>query len=116
MQTFLVIDNTEYPATFFGNTRDYNWNEREVKTIHIEMTYADAIDLFVDNLSWKIKAVMEPAEEGKEPIIEYYDNSDYKLSGPILDNRDGTLDVKMGKLTTLEQFIEDIYGGVNNVR
>lgn len=115
MNTFLVANGREIPAEFYGKTRDYDWDERETKTIHIEMTHEEAVQFFTDNLVWAIKCVYEPEKEGDEPRIEIFDNSEYKLSGSILDTRDGFVDVKMGKLTSFEQFIEDIYGGVNNV-
>lgn len=115
METFLLANGREIPATFFGKTKDYDWDERETKTIHLEMTHAEAVELFTDGLSWSIKCVTPAEKEGEEPRVEVFDNSEYKLAGAITDNRDGTLDVMMGKLTPFEQFIEDVYGGVNNV-
>lgn len=115
METLLVANGREIPAEFYGNTKDYNWDEREVKTIHIAMTHEEAVAFFTDNLVWAVKCVYEPEKEGEEPRVEVFDNSEFRLSGAITDNRDGTVDVKMGKFTAFEQFVEDIYGGVNNV-
>lgn len=44
-----------------------------------------------------------------EPIR--YDNSAFLVAGDITDHRDGTITVKMGRLTALEQTLEQIYGG-----
>lgn len=37
-----------------------------------------------------------------QPYEEIYDNSEYCVAGPITDNRDGTVYIKMGKPTELE--------------
>ena len=59
------------------------------------MTYADALNLFVDGLKWSI--VYED-ENGKEE----YDNSLFSIAGSITDNRNGTITAKMGKPTVDE--------------
>ena len=43
--------------------------------------------------------------------VSEWDNSDYSLSGPITDNRDGTVSIKMGKPTDLEDAMELLLGG-----
>lgn len=45
------------------------------------------------------------------PEAVTYDNSDYCVAGDITDHRDGTVTVKMGRLTALEETLELIYGG-----
>ena len=44
---------------------------------------------------------------GTEPEQEW-DNADYCVAGPITDHRDGTLTVKMGKYTQLEEALRQI--------
>ena len=43
------------------------------------------------------------------PEEEIYDNSAFSVAGPVTDNRDGTVTVKMGKITdreALEELLE----------
>ena len=40
-----------------------------------------------------------------------FDNSDFCVAGDVTDHRDGTVTVKMGKLTALEETLLMIYGG-----
>lgn len=102
--TYVKIGNTTYPAVIYGRMKDTAWDDRESKTIEIEMDAADAAELFVDGLEWSI---VGEGENGPEE----YDNSDFTLAGDITDHRDGTVSVKMGKLTDLELAYELLYGG-----
>lgn len=40
--------------------------------------------------------------------MQEWDNADYCVAGPITDHRDGTLTVKMGKYTQLEEALRQI--------
>lgn len=124
MSTYIKINNGDilYPAVITGRMADKEWDNRETKAITLEMDYATANKLFIDGVIWSI--VMEHPVEVEEiddegnpttkTIIETeeFDNSEYSLAGDITDHRDGTLTVKMGKLTDLEQAYEIILGGV----
>lgn len=98
--TQVKINDTTYPAVIDGQTVDFAWDGRESKSITLEMTHADADELFLDDAAWSI------VHDGTE-----YDNSDYSVAGDITDHRDGTLTVKMGKPTDLELAYEELYGG-----
>lgn len=102
--TYVKINNTTYPATINGTIKDRAWDNRESKTITLEMTHAEAAALFVDGLPWIIVMdVEQPQEDGTVVTVqEEYDNSEYSKAGSITDNRDGTVSVKMGKLTQIE--------------
>lgn len=102
--TYVKINGTLYPATISGTVNDREWDNRESKIILLEMSYADAIKLFVDGLAWSILMDVEQVQEDGSIITvqEEYDNSEYSRAGSITDNRDGTLAVKMGKPTQLE--------------
>lgn len=102
--TYVKINGTTYPAVINGKHIDREWNDRESKTITLEMAYADAIALFVDGLAWSILMDVEKEQEDGSTITvrEEYDNSEYSMAGSITDNRDGTQAVKMGKPTQLE--------------
>ena len=112
--TYVKINGTTYPAVINGNVKDRAWDDRESKTITLEMAYADAIALFVDGLAWSILMDVEQVQEDGSIITvqEEYDNSDYSMAGSITDNRDGTLSVKMGKPTQIETLESQITGTI----
>ena len=112
--TYVKINGTTYPAVINGNHIDREWNDRESKTITLEMAYADAIAVFVDGLAWSILMDVEQEQEDGSIVTvqEEYDNSDYSMAGSITDNRDGTLAVKMGKPTQIETLESQITGTI----
>ena len=117
--TYLKINDTIYPATFEGIMQDMNWDNRESKSITLEMDYSTASKLFVDGLAWSIFQQCEMPvfdENGEQTGTEIqetvFDNSEYSLAGDITDHRDGTVTVKMGKLTDLEMAYEIMLGGM----
>lgn len=112
--TYVKINGTTYPAVINGKHIDREWNNRESKTITIEMAYADAIALFVNGLVWSILMDVEQEQEDGSIVTvqEEYDNSEYSMAGSITDNRDGTLAVKMGKPTQIETLESQITGTI----
>lgn len=112
--TYVKINGTTYPAVINGKHIDREWNDRESKTITLEMAYADAIALFVDGLAWSILMDVEQEQDDGSIVTvqEEYDNSDYSMAGSITDNRDGTLAVKMGKPTKIETLESQITGTI----
>lgn len=110
---YIKINETLYPAEINGLMNDRDWDNRESKTIILEMDYATAVKLFVDGLSWNIvmdvyNTIEQAQEDGsivttQEQTQEEYDNSEFCVAGSITDNRDGTLSVKMGKMTEIEK-------------
>lgn len=112
--TYVKINGTTYPATINGKHIDREWNDRESKTITLEMAYADAIALFVNGLVWSILMDVEQEQEDGSIVTvqEEYDNSEYSMAGSITDNRDGTLAVKMGKPTQIEKLESQITGTI----
>lgn len=97
--TYVKINDTLYPASVSGRNEDREWDNRESKAITLEMSYADAMALFVDDLEWEI--VYEDEE-----TTETYDNSEFSVAGSVTDNRNGTVTVKMGKITAEEALAE----------
>lgn len=117
--TYIKINDTLYPATINGRMKDPDWDNRESKAITLEMDYATASALFVDGLAWSIVQEDEVPvydengeQTGTETKTDEYDNSDFCLAGDITDHRDGTMTVKMGKLTDLEEAYEIMLGGM----
>lgn len=120
--TYIKINETLYPATVSGRVQDNDWDNRESKSITLEMDYETANKLFIDGVAWSIVqhseipvyekgANGEPIHTGTEMQETEWDNSEYSLAGDLTDHRDGTITVKMGKLTDLEQAYEIMLGG-----
>lgn len=116
MATYVEINGNKYKASITGRLNDKDWDNRASKAIKIEMSYAEANELFTDNVIWNIVQEVEVHErkedengnEVTETSIkeEVYDNSDYSIAGDIIDHRDGTVTAKMGKPTAEELLVE----------
>ena len=120
--TYIKVNNTLYPATIDGRIADYEWNRRDTKSITLTMTYEEVLALLPDNTPWSIvqKDIIQKYDEnGKllvdadgnpvtEEITTEFDNSEYTMSGVIRDNRNGTVTIKMGKLTEIESILSEL--------
>ena len=91
MNTYIKINSINYPAEIYGHVRDTAWDGRESKVIILSMTIQEALALFTDNVQWSIVY-------GTQTIPQ----DDFIIAGPITDNRDGTISVRMGKPTAVE--------------
>lgn len=125
--TYIKVNNTLYPATIDGRIGDYEWNRRDTKSITLSMTYAEVLALLPDNTPWSIvqkDTVQKIGEDGQprvddsgnpvtEEVTNEYDNSEYNMSGVIRDNRDGTVTIKMGKPTEIENILSELESEVN---
>lgn len=74
---------------------DSAWDGRESKAITVRMDYAEAVALFVNDAPWSVTSDVADDEGNLSQVTA--DMSDYAISGPITDNRDGTVTVRMGK-------------------
>ena len=113
---YVKVNETLYPATIDGQMQDYTWDNRESKTITMQGVYDEIVGLFGDNTPWSIvmkEEVQQRNDDGSlvldkagNPVMEEqtseWDNSEFSMSGPITDNRDGTVSIKMGKPTDME--------------
>lgn len=122
---YIKINNEKYPAVINGQMNDRDWDNRETKSITLSLPYAEVKEAFSDGASWSIvmDSEREKYDENGDPVLdennqvvieefeEEFDNSDFHLSGPITDNRDGTCTIKMGKPTDLEDAYEMLIGG-----
>lgn len=102
--TYIKINGNLYLAEINGKLVDNDWCKRDSKAITLAMDYATALSLFVDGLAWSIVMDIEQEQEDGSVITvqEEYDNGEYDMAGPITDNRNGTVTVKMGKATAQE--------------
>ena len=108
------INGVQYPASITGRLNDKDWDNRASKAIELEMAYADALGIFVNDVQWAIvqdvqERVEQIGENGEiidvDMIVtkeERYDNSEYSIAGDIIDHRNGKITVKMGKPTAEE--------------
>ena len=122
---YVKVGDVLYPAEVSGRIKNSDWDDRETKAIHLEMSYEEAKATFVDGVKWSI--VMEVKKptigaDGKptgETTIaqEEFNNDAFNLSGDITDHRDGTVTVVMGKPTELEDALALLLveGGNGNV-
>lgn len=125
--TYIKVNNTLYPAKIDGRIGDYEWDRRDTKSITLSMTYAEVLALLPDNTPWSIvqkDTVQKIGEDGQprvddsgnpvtEEVTNEYDNSEYNMSGVIRDNRDGTVTIKMGKPTEIENILSELESEVN---
>ena len=111
---YFKTNNTEYPASIAGKITDRDWGNRESKAVTLEMTHAQAAQIFVDGLAWSIVQREDVPVYGEDGLptgettetVQEWDNSDYCVAGPITDNRDGTCTCKMGKKTASDLLAE----------
>ena len=99
---YLKVQENEYPAYISGRLIDRDWDGRASKSITLTMTHG---------LGWSIvqrETVPDGTDGGGTETVQEWDNSDYCVAGPITDHRDGTLTVKMGKYTQLEEALRQI--------
>lgn len=77
-------------------TEELKGFRRDVISLTIEATYAEAAAEFTDGATFVVvDDSVTPAEE--------HSYADHTMAGAITDNRDGTVTVKMGKANTAEQ-------------
>ena len=122
---YVKVNGTLYPATIDGQMQDYTWDNRESKTVTMQGIYDEIVGLFKDGTPWSIvmKETVQKRNEDGSPVLDEagnpvteeqtseWDNSEFSMSGPITDNRDGTVSIKMGKPTDLEDAMELLLGG-----
>lgn len=113
---YVKVNGVVYPASIVGQMADVEWDRRASKSITLEMDYETAKNTFVSNVAWSIICEYDPYvdENGEEvtPAPEEFDNSDFCVAGDITDHRNGTITVKMGRLTDLESAYEMMLGGI----
>lgn len=90
----IKINSTTYNLLSSTGAKEYLKDfTRDVITLRVEMTYQEAALAFTDGAAFTIIDDNE----------DQYEYTDYGVAGPITDNRDGTITVKMGKNNTSEQ-------------
>lgn len=77
--------------------QDYGWDMRDNEELLMRMSHAEADALFVNGIEWSYLL-----DDGTE-----VDRSEYSLAGEIIDHRNGTVSVRMGKPTAIEKELAD---------
>lgn len=88
-----INEHTYTLITSFGATETLKGYRRDVLTLTIEGGYQTAADDFTNGASFVIV----------DDLGAEYSYPSHTVAGPITDNRDGTVIVKMGKANTAEQ-------------
>lgn len=110
MSIYIKVNQTEYPASVNGINNDRAWGGRDIKMITLTMTATEVAALLPDNTPWSIvqRDMVDKLDENNIPTgetveqVNEWDNSEYSLSGDIIDHRDGLVSIKMGKPTDAE--------------
>lgn len=107
----IEINNEIYEVNNIINTlSDYNWDNREVIQIEMNISVEKAKELFKGNMTWYRIDPSYSDPQGEE-IPRKTDLSDYCIIGDIIDHRDGTITIKMGKQTEFERLLKLAFGG-----
>lgn len=123
MAIYVEINENQYPASITGRLHDDEWDNRESKALTVEMSYEEAMNIFVNDIEWKIvqdnnilvnKTNEETGEvfQEWETVQEKYDNSEYCIAGDVIDHRNGKITIKMGK-PTAEELLNMIVEGIS---
>lgn len=91
----IKVGEHQYRGRVDTRMQDTAWDGRESKAITVQLEYQQAVDLFPTDVKWSI--ITETVDENEEPQTTISDMSEYAISGPITDNRDGTVTIRMGK-------------------
>lgn len=97
----LRINGAEFDAQITGKEIDRAWDGRASRSITLAMGHAQAAALFVDGLAWSY-------EDRADGAVRQFDCSDYTVAGDITDHRDGTVTVRMGTRTAMEQALAQL--------
>lgn len=93
MIKFLTGETVETTSISVRNESLAGFNRSTATIVTTGIDYATAAALFVDGAAWDIV-------DGEEVFTQW---EEYTKAGPITDNRDGTLTIKMGMADTSEQ-------------
>ena len=113
MASYIKVHNTEYPATLIARYADPDWDKRSTQEVHLTMAHDAAAALLPNGVKWSRvdRGTVDKLDEQGEPtgetevIVTETDMSDYALAGEIVDYRNGTVSVKMGKPTETENAV-----------
>lgn len=96
MSEFIRVNGQEYPAEVIYLYRDRNWNDRDVRNVFLNLPYDQVVALMPTGTKWS-SIIKED-----DVVVEETDMSEFSIAGQIVDYRNGTVSIKMGKPTETE--------------
>lgn len=128
---YIEIAGQRFPAEISGRKIDRDWDGRESKSILLPADAAATAALFGDEIAWEIIRITEAGnvlldadgnpvigEDGEaviqtEQVETRYDNSAFCILGDVVQHRDGSITVHMGKPTTEELLRKQVADAVS---
>ena len=96
MAEFIKINGQEYPAEVIYLYKDKNWNDRDVRNVFLNLPYDQVVALMPTGTKWS-SIIKE-----NDVVTEETDMSEFSIAGQVVDYRNGTVSIKMGKPTESE--------------
>lgn len=105
------IGTTKLPAWVKKRKRDPEWNYRDVAEVTVTAEAETVKELFADGVDWDLVQELAPYVDldiGEEvvPAPKIVNHGEYCVPGAIIDHRDGTVTIRMGKITAEEALAE----------
>lgn len=96
MTEFIKVHGQEYPAEVIYLHKDRNWNDRDVRNVFLNLPYDQVVALLPTGAKWS--SILKE----DDVVVEETDMSEYSIAGQVVDYRNGTVSIKMGKPTETE--------------
>ena len=96
MAEFIKVAGQEYPAEVIYLYKDKNWNDRDVRNVFLNLPYDQVVALMPTGTKWS-SIIKE-----NDVVTEETDMSEFSIAGQVVDYRNGTVSIKMGKPTESE--------------
>ena len=99
MAEYIKINGQEYPAEVIYLYKDRNWNDRDVRNVFLNLPYDQVVALMPTGTKWS-SIIKE-----NDVVTEETDMSEFSIAGQVVDYRNGTVSIKMGKPTETENAV-----------
>ena len=99
MAEFIRVNGQEYPAEVIYLYKDRNWNDRDVRNVFLNLPYDQVVDLMPTGTKWS--SILKE----NDVVVEETDMSEFSIAGQVVDYRNGTVSIKMGKPTEAENAV-----------
>lgn len=96
MAEFIRVNGQEYPAEVIYLYKDRNWNDRDVRNVFLNLPYDQVVALMSTGTKWS--SILKD----DDVVVEETDMSEFSIAGQVVDYRNGTVSIKMGKPTESE--------------
>lgn len=97
MAEFIRVNGQEYPAEVIYLYKDRNWNDRDVRNVFLNLPYDQVVALMPTGTKWS--SILKE----NDVVVEETDMSEFSIAGQVVDYRNGTVSIKMGKPTETEK-------------